>query len=636
MGELRGLGDLLDHLVERLPEGLVVVDERGAIVFANPRAETMFGYAPGGLNGVRVEVLVPEGQRSQHTGHRVGFIAHPHARPMTANLNLQGRKRDGSTFPVDIFLGPTRTQEGVFVLAVVRDITHRWLLERELRGDLAQVRKLAETVPEVLWVTSPDGSVIHYVNQAYEAVWGQPRERLYSDPFAWLESVHEEDREAANQALLVRREGALSLPFRVVRPGGEIRWLEARALPIEGDDGRLDRVARIIEDVTERKRLEELLLLTRERLEAEVQERTASLRLDNDRLRTEAAEQLRLGNWLWEIFESLPDGTAVVNPSGDIVGVNKTLCDLMGYERGELLGRGIDLLIPSLHRSAHHRHVADFFQRPRRRPMASGADLEAVRKDGRTLAVDIALSPLQAGTGSFVVASVREIAQRRRDEHVSRENQERLELAMRGLDAAVWDWDLRTGKIYFSPRWKSLIGYEDHEVPNDFDEWRSRLHPADLERAMSSVRAHLDADSPRYELVYRLRHRDGTYRWMLTRGMTLHDSSGRQARMVGANLDVTECRRYVPAMLDRSSVSGFQRSIEPSPPPELPGLLAGGRLFPSEPGAGDFYDFLTLADGSVAAVLADVAGRGRLRPHRGDLPHLPAQPGRVPPRPRRW
>jgi PAS domain S-box-containing protein len=140
--------------------------------------------------------------------------------------------------------------------------------------------------------------------------------------------------------------------------------------------------------------------------------------------------------------------------------------------------------------------------------------------------------------------------QRRRAEHALRlqteellRSRERFELAVRGSQDGLWDWDLRTGDVYYSPRWKSILGYEDHEIANRIEEWEQRLHPDEREAVLAANRAHAEGITPHYEYEYRLRHKDGSYRWILARGVALRDAAGKAYRMAGSHVDVTERRR---------------------------------------------------------------------------------------------
>jgi len=122
-----------EKLFTSLPDAIVVVDSEGRIVEANPQTESLFGYVCSELLGSRIEILLPERFRSSHEAHRGEYGRHAHARPMGAGLELYGRRKDGSEFPVDIMLSPLETANGRFVLGVIRDITEQKRLEEALR-----------------------------------------------------------------------------------------------------------------------------------------------------------------------------------------------------------------------------------------------------------------------------------------------------------------------------------------------------------------------------------------------------------------------------------------------------------------------------------------------------------------------
>lgn len=122
-----------EQLFTSLPDAIMVVDSEGRILEVNPQAESLFGYACSELLGNRVEILIPERFRSSHAAHRGDYDKHPHIRTMGSGLELYGRRKDGSEFPVDIMLSPLETERGRYVLCVARDVTEQKRMEGELR-----------------------------------------------------------------------------------------------------------------------------------------------------------------------------------------------------------------------------------------------------------------------------------------------------------------------------------------------------------------------------------------------------------------------------------------------------------------------------------------------------------------------
>ncbi len=123
-----------------------------------------------------------------------------------------------------------------------------------------------------------------------------------------------------------------------------------------------------------------------------------------------------------------------------------------------------------------------------------------------------------------------------------RESQERFALAVQGSNTGIWDRDLKTNRTYLSPRWKSMLGYEEYEITDCFEEWENRIHPEDRERVRALVKDYLDGRVPEYEVQHRLRHKDGTYRWILSRGVSVRDATGKPMRIAGSHVDITKLK----------------------------------------------------------------------------------------------
>jgi diguanylate cyclase (GGDEF)-like protein/PAS domain S-box-containing protein len=120
-----------------------------------------------------------------------------------------------------------------------------------------------------------------------------------------------------------------------------------------------------------------------------------------------------------------------------------------------------------------------------------------------------------------------------------RESEERYDLAARGANDGVWDWNLKKNETYFSPRWKAMLGFKEEQFGNDPEEWLKRVHPDDQKRVRENLASHIDGSSPHFEYEYRIRHANGTYMWVLTRGLAVRDSDGKAYRIAGSQTDLT-------------------------------------------------------------------------------------------------
>jgi hypothetical protein len=145
------------------------------------------------------------------------------------------------------------------------------------------------------------------------------------------------------------------------------------------------------------------------------------------------------------------------------------------------------------------------------------------------------------------------ITQRKQTEAALHESEERWQLALRGNNDGIWDWNLLTNQLFFSPRWKEMLGYEDHEVSTSLEEWEARIHPDDYDPILQATRDHLSGKTPFYSAEYRMRCKDGTYKWILDRGQALWNESGQAIRMVGSHTDITD-RKLADVQLQQQTL----------------------------------------------------------------------------------
>jgi len=154
---------------------------------------------------------------------------------------------------------------------------------------------------------------------------------------------------------------------------------------------------------------------------------------------------------------------------------------------------------------------------------------------------------------------ISDITNRKEAETALQASQERLALVIQGSNDGIWDWNLITNEVYFSPRWKEMLGYRDEELENKFDVWLQLMHPEDRDRARTEIQAYLSKQKPVYQLEHRLRHKDGSYRWILARAVVLRDTQGKPLRMAGSHVDLTE-RINASQRLEQANASLAKRS----------------------------------------------------------------------------
>ncbi len=167
---------------------------------------------------------------------------------------------------------------------------------------------------------------------------------------------------------------------------------------------------------------------------------------------------------------------------------------------------------------------------------------------GKVLPMEITSTYFQVRGNGFVIAVARDISERVHLEEELKKQNERFHLALEGSNDGIWDWDLETNETFFSGRWKKMLGYEDNELDNNFDTFSKLLHPDDREKTLEHLHRYLRSEESEYQIDFRMRHKDGSYKWILSRGYARRDENGNPYRMAGSHTDITK-RKQIEADL---------------------------------------------------------------------------------------
>ncbi len=264
---------LSPSMLEAIPDAVAAVNQQGVIVQVNAQMEAMFGYTRQELIGQPIEMLVPERQRGQHHGHRDRFHAQPKLRRMGSGLELNGLRRDGSEFPVEISLSPVPTANGLIVLSAIRDISERKRIEEELRRANAELeirksRELADYQRRLALIVNSsqdaiigknlDGIITHW-NSGAEEIYGYTAQEMIGRHISTL--APEEKAEEITEILRRIRNGERVGYFESVRITKDKRKLNMSisVSPIYDSDGKVVGASTIARNITAQKKTEEQL-----------------------------------------------------------------------------------------------------------------------------------------------------------------------------------------------------------------------------------------------------------------------------------------------------------------------------------------------------------------------------------------
>jgi PAS domain S-box-containing protein len=382
-----------------------------------------------------------------------------------------------------------------------------------------------ETTRDGFWLVSFDG-FIQDVNSAYCRMSGYGRQELISRHISDIDT-HDAPKEVRERLQLIRHSGSELFESEHLRKDGSLFDVEISITWLDLSGGLF---VAFLRDISTRKKSEQAL--------------------------RQSEEDYR------QLFEAGSDAIFLIdNQSGRILQANSAASSLYGYSHAELLAmRNLDL---SSEPEQTNRVT-------RTSPPDPGQVVHIPlryhrRKNGQTFPVEISGRFFIHQDRPVHIAAIRDITEKQKTIEALKASEERYALILKGSSDGFWDWDVIGGAVFFSDRWKEMIGFNPEEIPNEVAQWSSRLHPEDLARTIEENERCRRGEIPSFAVEYRMLHKDGTYRWILSRGSSTRDTEGRVIRLSGTHSDITVRKEAESAL--RDSEARYRRLFDANPQP---------------------------------------------------------------------
>ena len=374
----------------------------------------------------------------------------------------------------------------------------------------AYLTELFENSPEAIVLVDNDGSVLR-INGPFTELFGYAPKEILGKAIDDLLPPGEQHAEALDITRRISRGERVTIEAVRRRKDGQLVEVAIIGAPVKLGGGRV-AVFGIYRDITERKQIE---------------------------------QELRR---LQKAVETTQLGVTVTDVEGKIIYVNPAEADMHGWKVEDLHGRDV--------RTFAAESAAMPMSAPQLQAVTSWRrESVNVRKDGSVFPVQLMSDVVRDADGTIlgIVTTCEDITRRKEAEAALRTSEERYALAARGSNDGLWDWEVPTGLVYYSDRWKSMLGYDKPEVGSDIEAWLGRVHTEDSERVRGDLDAHLNGGLEQFESEHRLRHKDGTYRWVLVRGLVVRNDEGTPLRMAGSLTDIS-ARKRVEESLARDAL----------------------------------------------------------------------------------
>ncbi len=512
--DLRQREGELSTITRLSPTGIFRADKSGRATYVNDRWNEIMGIVGA---GDPFEVW----RQAVHPDDREAAFEHWQT-SISQGIPYAGEFRvvwpDGSVKSTYSEATPERNSDGELVgyVGFSMDVTERKLAEAALSKSEKDLRNITESSPVGIYRSDPAG-YLTYVNDRWREIMGLPGDAALSD--GWINSMHPDDREPTIeiwQNFVNGHEELYEVDCRIIRPDGSVAWLISQAARDYGEGGELVGYVGTLTDVTD---LHETM---------------------------SALEQSEYNYQTLARFS--PVGIFRMNADRLVRYTNSRWWEIMGHDPET---DSEDDWPQWLHADDRDHMLAEWNNATTDGQTFRG-EFRIVTSCGKTRWILGQTGPEKDPNGRHVgyVGSVIDITEQKDAELALAESENRFAMAMRGANDGLWDWDLESEYVYYSPRWMEMLGYQIGELPNSSEAWSTLLHPDDQPRVERFLTNCLEGEAKSTEVEIRLRHKDGQYVDILSRAFPVLGEGNAPVRIVGTNSDISVRKRVETQLLD--------------------------------------------------------------------------------------
>ncbi len=268
-------------------------------------------------------------------------------------------------------------------------------------------------------------------------------------------------------------------------------------------------------------------------------------------------DKLRLSNIA---LKHISQGVIITTHDQNILWINAAFTSISGYSRAEILGRNCRFMNGPLTDPIVLTNIRQAIENK----VPFSGELLNYRKDGTQFWNELTISPIFDVQGQLThfISSMHDITERKQIEHTLRESEFLWKFAIEGSGDGVWDWNVQTHQAVYSRLWKEMLGYTENEILPTNQEWLGRIHPDDQLPVAEVLQAYLDGKTEIYVVEYRLRCKDGSYKWILARGMVVdYTEEGTPLRMIGTHTDISAIKKTQDSLQEKERMLSESQHI---------------------------------------------------------------------------